>query len=298
MNAIHAASAYVVPMLDSPFESAYGKDPVKWTEDDRNFLEQNEKIIESGRQVFLKVGVALGEIHDYKGGILYLENHCTFKDYCKNRWGFSAQHVYRNIAAAKVVNLLSPRGDIPQELLSQLTERHTRELNRIQDENGRAKLLKEVSAKTGGKMPSARELAREVDCVMEKPLVATATTGGEPTAIRDNPDLTPDSEPTDEDATGKAVFLVVRDDTADAALVLDQPSIINTPLILEEYMQAALDEIDDREHLSSKQRKITRQFVEKLAIKLNEVAGDEPDEDLRTSAGLALECLREMVEIG
>lgn len=74
-------------------------------------LAECEEVIERGRQTFIEVGVALGAIRD---GRLYREEYATFEVYCRKRWGMSATHAYRQIAAAKRA-LLSPIGEIENE---------------------------------------------------------------------------------------------------------------------------------------------------------------------------------------
>jgi hypothetical protein len=68
-----------------------------------------EKTIEKGQRTFVEVGNALLEI---KTEHLYRSDYDTFEDYCKERWGFQRAHAYRLIEAAKVVENLSPIGDI------------------------------------------------------------------------------------------------------------------------------------------------------------------------------------------
>ena len=43
---------------------------------------------------------------------LYRETHATFEAYCRERWGWSRQHAYRQIQAAQVAGM-SPMGDKP-----------------------------------------------------------------------------------------------------------------------------------------------------------------------------------------
>jgi hypothetical protein len=67
-------------------------------------------VIEDGRQRYLAVGRALTAIRD---GKLYRETHRTFAAHCLDRWQFSRPQAYRFLAAAEVVDRLSPNGDIP-----------------------------------------------------------------------------------------------------------------------------------------------------------------------------------------
>lgn len=88
-----------------------------------------EAIIERGKQTFIVVGQALLEICNRR---LYREQGFkTFGAYCGNRWGLSRAYAYRQIDAAKVIQNLSPIGDIP------LTEAQARELARLSPEQQR-----------------------------------------------------------------------------------------------------------------------------------------------------------------
>ncbi len=84
-----------------------------------NRIDQLETVIEEGRQTFADVGNALAEIRDAK---LYREVYPTFEEYCRARWGMSRIHSYRQIAAAKIAEML-PTGNT--------TESHIRPLTRL-----------------------------------------------------------------------------------------------------------------------------------------------------------------------
>jgi hypothetical protein len=92
-------------------------------------LAELEAIIERGMRTFIEVGNALLEIRNRR---LYREQGFkTFEDYCRERWNMSRTYAYRQIDAAKVVQNLSPIGDIP------LTEAQARELARVSPERQR-----------------------------------------------------------------------------------------------------------------------------------------------------------------
>ena len=88
-------------------------------------LENCEAIIEEGLQTFIDVGSALFTIRDEK---LYRRDYDTFESYCLERWSIKRAHAYRLIDASKVVENLSPIGDIPK------TESQCRELGKLPDE--------------------------------------------------------------------------------------------------------------------------------------------------------------------
>ncbi len=69
-----------------------------------------EKIIERGLAVFTEVGAALVTIRDER---LYKETHCSFQEYCEERWQMSRVHADRMISAAAVAENLKPIGFNP-----------------------------------------------------------------------------------------------------------------------------------------------------------------------------------------
>jgi hypothetical protein len=89
-------------------------------------LTELEAVIERGLQAFVETGKALIEIRDAE---LYGEG--TFADYCKNRWGWHRSYAYRLMDGARVIENLSPTGDIPK------TERVARELAALRAEQQR-----------------------------------------------------------------------------------------------------------------------------------------------------------------
>ncbi len=75
--------------------------------DERSRLTELEQIVEEGFEAFVVVGRALLEIRDSR---LYRETHTTFEAYCRERWGMSARHANRTIAASEVVEIVGPIG--------------------------------------------------------------------------------------------------------------------------------------------------------------------------------------------
>jgi phage N-6-adenine-methyltransferase len=66
-----------------------------------------ERVIERGLNTFVEVGAALLKIRDSR---LYKNNYDTFEDYCRERWGMYRDKADRYIAAAKLVENLTPIG--------------------------------------------------------------------------------------------------------------------------------------------------------------------------------------------
>jgi hypothetical protein len=74
-------------------------------------LDDLEQTIEKGLATFVEVGRALEAIRDRR---LYRETHSTFESYCKERWGISRGHAYRQIDGAQVVSVLQDSGTGPK----------------------------------------------------------------------------------------------------------------------------------------------------------------------------------------
>lgn len=80
-----------------------------------------EADIEAGLRGYERAGQALRQIRDER---LYLETgYSSFDAYCRDRWGFSRIHAYRQIDAAAVAGLLPMGNTAPP-----VTERQAREL--------------------------------------------------------------------------------------------------------------------------------------------------------------------------
>jgi hypothetical protein len=83
-----------------------------------NRLVHLEALIETERRCFYKIGKALKEVRDDR---LYRQLlFDSFEAYLKRRWDMSRSHAYRLIDAARVIDNLSPIGDILPENEAQL----------------------------------------------------------------------------------------------------------------------------------------------------------------------------------
>ena len=81
-------------------------------------LVQLESVIESEHRCFYKIGKALKEIRDDR---LYRELlFDSFEAYLKMRWDMSKSYAYRLIEACRVIDNLSPIGDVLPENEAQL----------------------------------------------------------------------------------------------------------------------------------------------------------------------------------
>ena len=77
-----------------------------------------EKVIDSRRRSFYEIGKALREIRDER---LYCELlFKSFEEYLKKRWDMGRSHAYRLIEASRVIDNLSPLGDVLPENEAQL----------------------------------------------------------------------------------------------------------------------------------------------------------------------------------
>jgi len=74
-------------------------------------FEALERVIERGLSTFVEVGRALLEIQQKR--LYQAAGYQTFADYVEKRWDLSSAHAYRQIDASKVVDILSPIGEMP-----------------------------------------------------------------------------------------------------------------------------------------------------------------------------------------
>lgn len=122
-------------------------------------LNECEAVIQRGREEFVAVGTALGEIRESK---LYRVDHATFEDYCEARWKLSRGRAYQLIAASEVVQCL-PMVDIPNE-------RVARELGRVPEQHREA-----VAKEAAKKGMTAASVAKARDAVIPPPPPALDT---------------------------------------------------------------------------------------------------------------------------
>ncbi len=123
----------------------------------RQDMEHLEDIIRRGQQTFYEVGRALMEIRD-RGLYRDVKGYETFEAYCKKEWDFNRAHAYRLMDSAKVIEVLSPMGDITPS-----SERQTRPLARLEPEKQREVWQKAVETAPEGKVTAAHvyKIARE-----------------------------------------------------------------------------------------------------------------------------------------
>ena len=108
--------------------------------------------IERANESFEAIGKALREIRDRKG--YQLEGHATFKDYVKNRWGWTRQRAYQLMESSEVACQID---------LTNGSSTHALQLARLKTPEGQldVEAVKEVIKEAPG--ASVRELKELVD---------------------------------------------------------------------------------------------------------------------------------------
>ncbi|HZO87141.1 MAG TPA: hypothetical protein VFB38_02295 [Chthonomonadaceae bacterium] len=119
-------------------------------------LAEYETTIGKHLQQFFEVGYALMAIRDQR---LYRSEYSTFEEYCGQRWGFTKTHANRLIAAAGVVENLTPIGVTPSN------EAQVRPLTKLAPDQ-QAEAWREAQALS----PEGKVTASLVDTVVRKRL--------------------------------------------------------------------------------------------------------------------------------
>ena len=109
-------------------------------------LEQMEKTIITGIETFVTVGRCLAEIHERK--LYKLRGFSNFSEYCEIQFKISRAHGYRQITHVAMCQTI---GEDP----SDVSERATRPLAKLQDTETIKKIWQEAKSANGGKMPSS-----------------------------------------------------------------------------------------------------------------------------------------------
>ena len=107
------------------------------TKTESHRLSELEAVIIQGLETFVEVGHALKEIRSSR---LYRQQHSTFDDYCREKWGWSKTHSNRLIEAGDIVESLAPIGVTPPA-----TESQARELGRIKDPDERNRVWVKIA---------------------------------------------------------------------------------------------------------------------------------------------------------
>lgn len=113
-------------------------------------FDELELVVASGLKTFIEVGSALLEIQSGWKEFKSRAGHDTFEEYCRVRWHMSRQHAHRMIRAAKVVQNLSPTGDVLP-----VTESQARPLASLRPAQQREVWVEAVKSAANGEMTAA-----------------------------------------------------------------------------------------------------------------------------------------------
>jgi hypothetical protein len=156
------------------------------TEDEQCELAMHEQCIENGMDTFVGVGRSLAIIRD---GRLWRGGYANFEDYCKGRWGFGRVQASRMITGAEAAMRITefvtqrvtkpplgsknadsvtqrvtkpPLGNITESVVVPNSERQVRPLREL-PEHEQAEAWKEATDRSGGKQPTAKQVAEVVE---------------------------------------------------------------------------------------------------------------------------------------
>jgi hypothetical protein len=205
--------------LDDPLP-----DTIPLTAQEKVRFTELEAIVETHLETFLNVGRALAEIRNKR---LYRQQHATFEDYCRHRWGFSGSRGLDLVRSASVAeNLLTgpaapETGDSP--LPVDLSPDALRPLQRLQPElaNSCWRLACRVGKPTS-------HLVGKIVRVVESAINGTSHSPAKPPA------------------SGKKVFL------------LSVHRLADSPWFSPQLIIQGLDEAKARKHLTACQQMISR----------------------------------------
>lgn len=132
-------------------------------------LGELERVVDAGIETFLQVATALLEVKESR---LYRGTHSTFDTYVKDRFGFGRAHAYRLLAAATVVEAMSPVGDIT-------SERQARELVGLDPEIATEVFVtaKSAAAHRGDLAPTGTDLKVARTAIISTTSAATVAPG-------------------------------------------------------------------------------------------------------------------------
>lgn len=131
-----------------------------------------ESVIERGLTSFFEVGAALYEM---RASRLYRDTHRTFKEYCRERWGFSASRARQQIVGYARATALT-QGGLP----APRNERVVRELARLGQMPERQQAAWRLAVEEHGAEPTAEQVRRIVEAVRTFSLDPVDTTGIRP----------------------------------------------------------------------------------------------------------------------
>lgn len=141
-------------------------------------IEELEEVIGRGLETFVEVGDALAEVRDARH---YLQFHPTFEEYCTERWGLTRSRSYELIEAAAISHAVSSIDDT----LAPANPGQAKALRPLKDEpEAAADAMRVASAATGGK-PTAKAITDAVKDILPDELAKQQTKADDKAAIRD-----------------------------------------------------------------------------------------------------------------
>lgn len=117
--------------------------------DEQDVFDVQEQAIGKSLESFIACGKAFAIIKNRR---LYRQSHSSFDAYVQERWGMSAAHAYRNIAAAQVVAALPEGAPVPS------SESQARLLSRLEPEE-QAEVWEEAVERSNGAPATAATVA-------------------------------------------------------------------------------------------------------------------------------------------
>jgi hypothetical protein len=148
------------------------------TQQERGLLYALEEKVRRNLSTFREVGAALLKIRDKA---LYRGEFKSFKDYCREKWGFGRAHAYRLIDAAIIAERLPGETPVPDERTARRLKNLTPEerADVAKSANGDPDKLRDLAKKAAGSLPPEQQ----IDTV--KGAEAQAETNA-PAHVRDN----------------------------------------------------------------------------------------------------------------
>lgn len=143
-----------------------------------------EQVVDEHRDSFFKAASALLTLHSQK---LYLKTHITFHAYVQERFGFQRSQAYRIMNAARLLNAMSPSGDIDPKV----TEGQLRKVAELPDVQKEA-VIDEIKQSGQTVTPVLIKHARQkhAPAVVEKDARAASKRRDNPTGITVKPAVT------------------------------------------------------------------------------------------------------------
>ncbi|MEQ2005159.1 MAG: hypothetical protein ABMA26_00055 [Limisphaerales bacterium] len=192
-------------------------------------LIQLETIVENGFTTLWEMGKAMLEIRDTK---LYVKRYKTFERYCEQRWAKHRSRCYQLMDAAEVQQNLSMSTQVD---ISELTEKHCRELVKLKKPADQRTAWKEAAASADGTVslvhlkqavaklrPPARPLPADKAPATAAPVAGAAEGTPDHAVPAETHEEPTTDQPESPPATGPAAFARDEFDLDEEWLVVEQ----------------------------------------------------------------------------